>query len=131
MSGKPMAISAAKSDPRQAADIAESIGYDPENILCVPLFYDEDVVRRLELLDREEAPSYSAADMTTLGLFGRWLSSNRAPGATSRRYSARLWDRPAAFRITGERDSRRVRGPLPRGWLGRVCNLTAEVFQAT
>jgi GAF domain-containing protein len=69
VSGQPMAISDAKSDPRQAADIAKSVGYEPGSILCVPLFYDEEVVGVLELLDREGAPSYSASDMTTLGLF--------------------------------------------------------------
>ncbi len=71
VSGQPMAISDAKSDPRRAADIAQSVGYEPESILCVPLFYDEEVVGVLELLDREGAPSYSAADMTTLGLFAK------------------------------------------------------------
>ena len=69
VSGQPMAISDAKSDPRQAADIAKSVGYEPESILCVPLFYDEEVLGVLELLDREGAPSYSASDMTILGLF--------------------------------------------------------------
>jgi GAF domain-containing protein len=69
VSGQPMAISDAKSDPRQAADIAKSVGYEPESILCVPLFYDEEVVGVLELLDREGASSYSASDMSTLGLF--------------------------------------------------------------
>ncbi len=69
VSGQPMAISDARSDPRQAADIAQSVGYEPESILCVPLFYDEEVIGVLELLDREGATSYSVADMTTLGLF--------------------------------------------------------------
>jgi GAF domain-containing protein len=68
-SGQPMAISDAESDPRQAADIAQSVGYTPRTILCVPLFYDEEVIGVLELLDREGAPSYSSADMATLGLF--------------------------------------------------------------
>jgi GAF domain-containing protein len=69
VSGQPMAISDARSDPRQAADIAQSVGYTPGTILCVPLFYDDEVIGVLELLDREGAPSYSAADMATLGLF--------------------------------------------------------------
>ena len=69
VSGQPMAISDARSDPRQAADIAQSVGYEPESILCVPLFYEEEVVGVLELLDREGAPSYTSADMATLGLF--------------------------------------------------------------
>ncbi len=69
VSGQPMAISDARSDPGQAADIAQSVGYEPESILGVPLFYEEEVVGVLELLDREGAPSYSSADMATLGLF--------------------------------------------------------------
>ena len=69
VSGQPMATSDARSDPRQAADIAKSVGYQPESILCVPLFYEEEVIGVLELLDREGAPSYSAADIATLGLF--------------------------------------------------------------
>jgi len=69
VSGQPMSISEAGSDPRQAADIARSVGYTPGTILCVPLFYEEEVIGVLELLDREGAPSYSSADMATLGLF--------------------------------------------------------------
>jgi GAF domain-containing protein len=69
VSGQPMAVSDVAKDPRQAADIAESVGYAPESILCVPLFYEEEIIGVLELLDREGTPSYSAVDMATLGLF--------------------------------------------------------------
>src|SRR5215212_12047309 len=69
VSGQPMAVSDAESDPRQAADIAESVGYRPESILCVPLFHEEEVIGVLELLDRKGAPSYSASDVEAVGLF--------------------------------------------------------------
>ena len=69
VSGQPMAVSDATEDPRQAADIAQSVGYAPGTILCVPLFYDEEVIGVLELLDREGAASYGAQDIATLGLF--------------------------------------------------------------
>jgi putative methionine-R-sulfoxide reductase with GAF domain len=69
VSGQPMAISDASSDPRQAADIARSVGYAPGSILCVPLFYGEGVIGVLELLDKEGAPSFSPTDMALLGLF--------------------------------------------------------------
>lgn len=69
VSGQPMAVSDAASDPRQAADVARGVGYTPGTILCVPLLYDEEVMGVLELLDREGAPSYDARDMATLGLF--------------------------------------------------------------
>jgi GAF domain-containing protein len=64
-----MAISDARSDPRQAADIAQSIGYVPRSILCVPLFYNDQVIGVLELLDKDGAASFSADDMEALGLF--------------------------------------------------------------
>lgn len=84
VSGQPMAVSDAGSDPRQAADIAKSVGYAPGTILCVPLFYDEEVIGVLELLDREGAPSYGASDMEALGLFANQaavaIEQSRAQG---------------------------------------------------
>ncbi len=84
VSGQPMAVSDAAKDPRQAADVAESVGYAPESILCVPLFYDEGVIGVLELLDREGAPSYNASDMQALGLFANQaavaIEQSRAQG---------------------------------------------------
>jgi GAF domain-containing protein len=69
VSGQPMAISEAAKDPRQAADVAQSVGYAPESILCVPLLHGDEIIGVLELLDREGAPSFGASDMATLGLF--------------------------------------------------------------
>jgi signal transduction protein with GAF and PtsI domain len=67
-SGQPTATSGA-ADPRQAADIAQSVGYVPNTILCVPLFYAERVIGVLELLDKADEASYSMADMHVLALF--------------------------------------------------------------
>lgn len=87
VSGQPMAVSDAASDPRQAADIARSVGYAPESILCVPLFYDEEVIGVLELLDREGTSSYSAQDMSILGLFANQaavaIEQSRAHGSVA------------------------------------------------
>ena len=69
VSGQPMAISDASNDPRQAADIAETVGYMPQSILCVPLFYDEQVIGVLELLDKQGSASFSADDINQLALF--------------------------------------------------------------
>lgn len=69
VSGQPMAISEARDDPRQAADIAQAIGYTPDSILCVPLFYNDEVIGVLELLDKRGALYFDAADMELLGLF--------------------------------------------------------------
>lgn len=69
LTGQAMAISDAGSNPQQATDIAESVGYMPESILCVPLFYQDQITGVLELLDKEGAASFTTADMETLGLF--------------------------------------------------------------
>ena len=69
MTGQPMSVSDAQQDPRQAAEIAQSVGYTPHSILCVPLFYDEQIIGVLELLDKIGAPSFSPSDTASLGLF--------------------------------------------------------------
>jgi GAF domain-containing protein len=70
VSGQPMAISDAESDPRHASDIAQTVDYQPKSILCVPLLYDEQVIGVLELLDKQGAASFSPEDMEVLWLFG-------------------------------------------------------------
>jgi GAF domain-containing protein len=67
--GQAMAVADAQNDPRQAADIAQTVGYVPQSILCVPLIHNEEVIGVLELLDKEDAPAFSPADMTALGFF--------------------------------------------------------------
>jgi signal transduction protein with GAF and PtsI domain len=71
ISGQPMAISNARSDPRLASDIAQSVGYLPNSVLCVPLLYNEQIIGVLELLDKEGAPSFDAGDMEALDLFAQ------------------------------------------------------------
>jgi GAF domain-containing protein len=66
-SGQAMAIRDAAQDPRLASDIADSVGYVPETVLCVPLFYGDNVIGALELLDKEGG--FTAGDMEALGLF--------------------------------------------------------------
>jgi len=69
MTGQPMAISDTAEDDRDAADIAQAVGYHPKNILCVPLSYQDQVIGVLELLDKAGAETFSAGDMEALGLF--------------------------------------------------------------
>ena len=67
--GQPMAVSDAQRDSRHATDIAASVGYLPDTILCVPLLANEDVIGVLELLDKEGEPSFSPSDMNALSRF--------------------------------------------------------------
>jgi GAF domain-containing protein len=69
VTGQPMAVADAQQDPRQAADIAQSVGYAPRSILCVPLFYNDGVIGVLELLDKAGGASFGARDMEVLGMF--------------------------------------------------------------
>ena len=69
LSGQPMAIADTPQDDRLAIDIASSVNYIPENILCVPLFYDDRIIGVLELLDKIDAHAFSLKDMETLALF--------------------------------------------------------------
>jgi GAF domain-containing protein len=64
-----MAVSNAQQDERWAAEIGERVGYMPNSILCVPLFYEDAVIGVLELLDKEGAGSFDDGDIATLSLF--------------------------------------------------------------
>jgi GAF domain-containing protein len=90
VSGQPMAVSDAERDPRQAADIARSVGYTPQSILCVPLFYHEQIIGVLELLDKEGATSFSATDMEDLGLFANQAAVAIEQSRTNRNLAALL-----------------------------------------
>ena len=90
VSGQPMAVSNAENDPRQAADIAQSVGYTPQSILCVPLFYEDQVIGVLELLDKEGAPSFSASDMEDLSLFANQAAVAIEQSRTNRNLAALL-----------------------------------------
>ncbi len=71
MSGQPMAISRAHEDQGLAIDIASSVDYVPESVLCVPLFYDDRVIGALELLNKMDSPSFSLPDIEILALFAK------------------------------------------------------------
>jgi GAF domain-containing protein len=85
-----MAVSDAERDPRQAADIAQSVGYTPQSILCVPLFYNDQIIGVLELLDKEGASSFSATDMEDLGFFANQAAVAIEQSRTNRNLAALL-----------------------------------------
>src|SRR5215212_4175921 len=58
VTGQPMAVSDVARDPHHAPDIGRTIGYVPQSILCVPLFYNARIIGVLEFLDKQGAPSF-------------------------------------------------------------------------
>lgn len=71
VSGQPIAVSDVAADPRVSREIAESLPFEPQSILCVPLFYNDRLVGVLEVLDKEGGRSFTSRDIETLGLFAK------------------------------------------------------------
>ncbi len=67
--GQAMAVTNVSDHESFHREIASAVNYIPENILCVPLFYDGRIIGALELLDKIGQPSFGAEDITTLGQF--------------------------------------------------------------
>jgi GAF domain-containing protein len=92
LTGQPMAISDAQSNPQQAIDIAQSVDYIPQSILCVPLFYDDQIIGVLELLDKEGSASFSPSDMEILSLFANQAAVAIEQSRTHRHLAALIGD---------------------------------------
>ena len=104
VTGQPMAVANAREDARQARDIAESVGYLPESILCVPLFYGDRTIGVLELLDKKGQPTFSATDLDTLALFANQAAVAIEQSRTHRNLGALLAEalRPADGSANGQ-----------------------------
>lgn len=105
VSGQPMAISDAKSNPQQASDIAQSVDYLPESILCVPLFYNDQVIGVLELLDKEGDTAFNAADLEALSLFANQAAVAIEQSKIHRNIAALLLDLLASMGGDTERSA--------------------------
>lgn len=71
MTGQPMAVSNVQQDSRFNQDFAESTGYVPKAILAAPLLLGEKVIGIMEVLDKNNAPSFNLQDMELLTIFAR------------------------------------------------------------
>lgn len=74
MTGQPIAIADVHTDPRFHHSFAESTGYVPKSILATPLYWEDDVIGVMEVLDKVEAPRFSMKDVELLGLFAKQAS---------------------------------------------------------
>ena len=64
---QPLVLEDVANDPRFARDVAESTGYVPHGLMCVPLLHDERALGVLNVLDR--ASQFTLEEMELLGLF--------------------------------------------------------------
>jgi GAF domain-containing protein len=64
---QPLVLEDVANDPRFAKDVAESTGYVPQGLMCVPLLHDEKALGVLNVLDR--ASQFTLEEMELLGLF--------------------------------------------------------------
>src|SRR6266542_432367 len=71
LTGQPIAVSDAQSDPRHAHKIAQQTGYLPHSLVCVPLQHDDRIIGVIELLDKQGAAVFDANDVHALSLFAR------------------------------------------------------------
>jgi GAF domain-containing protein len=67
---QPLVIEDLRQDPRFSRATAESTGYVPEGMMCVPLLHDEQALGVLYVLDRPTNSRFTLAEMDLLGLFG-------------------------------------------------------------
>lgn len=76
VSGQALAVANAQDDPRHARDIAEKSGYLPTTILAVPVAgADGTPVGVLELLDRQDQPTFDLDEMDLLGAFAEQVAA--------------------------------------------------------
>jgi GAF domain-containing protein len=64
---QPLVLDDLANDPRHARDVAESTGYVPQGLMCVPLLHEEKALGVLNVLDR--ASQFTLEEMELLGLF--------------------------------------------------------------
>ena len=67
---QPIVLDDVSQDPRWSKDAAQSTGYVPKGLMCVPLIHLEEPVGILYVLDRPQEARFSLEEMELLGLFG-------------------------------------------------------------
>jgi GAF domain-containing protein len=104
VSGQPIAISEAASDPRFEREIAEAVDYVPNTILCVPLILNDSVIGVLELMDKAGGQPFTPSDMEILGKFANLaaitIDESRLTHDMSRLFRALLNDAAQGISIT-------------------------------
>jgi GAF domain-containing protein len=69
VSGQPEVVSDIQHSPHLASDAALALGYLPQTIFCVPLFYNDQTIGVLEFVDKPGTTSFSEMDVQLLAPF--------------------------------------------------------------
>ena len=69
VTGQPLVLDDVSTDPRFAAQVAESTGYVPKAIMAVPLLSSERALGVLEVLDRPSGERFTVAEADLLSMF--------------------------------------------------------------
>lgn len=88
--GQAIAVADVGQDPRWAQEVGRTVGYIPRTMLALPLLLEERVTGVLQLLDKDGGEPFSAADLTTLGLFAGQAAVAIAQSQTMRTLSGLL-----------------------------------------
>jgi GAF domain-containing protein len=80
--GQAIAVADVQQDERWAREIARTTGYEPHTMLALPLLLGDETIGVLQLLDKEGGATFSANDMTTLGLFAQQAAVAIAQSST-------------------------------------------------
>lgn len=99
--GQAHATRRVEEDSPFAVELSKNTGYLPRNILCVPLFHQEQVIGALELLDRVGAASFDLADMDLLGEFAALAADTIVQRQQHRRWERLLLPTPGAGEVGG------------------------------
>jgi len=102
MSGQALAIAEAAQDPRVQRE-TQGTGYQPNSIICVPLFMLDHTIGAMELLEKTEAESFSPADLETLAEFATLVGLAIELGRTYRHIGPMLADVLQSGGISGDR----------------------------
>ncbi|MGV0790210.1 GAF domain-containing protein [Mycolicibacterium sp. XJ1819] len=69
LTGQPIAVSDTPEDDLDSEDLGHAVGFNPKNILCIPLSFRDQVIGVLQFLDKKDEATFSVDDMEDVALF--------------------------------------------------------------
>lgn len=71
--GEPLIVNEASTDPRQARDISEAVGFPTESVVCVPMKLHDEVIGVIEALNKRSGP-FTSRDQALLTVIAQQAS---------------------------------------------------------